>query len=81
VKLVAKVDRTRLLVVIEEVGDGGIQGVGGLIIIGHGKGQDRIIDRGVKPALHRSSPTRDRRDEPEPYSRGREGAQTSRAWP
>jgi hypothetical protein len=51
VKLITKVDCTRLLIAVEEVRDGGIQGAGGLIIVGHSKGQDRIVDRGVKPAL------------------------------
>jgi hypothetical protein len=51
VKLVAKVDHMRLLVVVEEIGDGGVEGAGGLIIVGHGKGEDRVVDRCVKPAL------------------------------
>jgi hypothetical protein len=32
-KLVAKVDRTCLLVIIEEVGDRGVEGTGGLIVV------------------------------------------------
>jgi hypothetical protein len=51
VKLIAKVDCTRLLIAVEEVRDGSIQGAGGLIVVGHSKGQDRIVDRGVKPVL------------------------------
>jgi hypothetical protein len=51
VKLVAKVDHTRLLVVVEEVGDRGVEGAGSLIVIVHGEGEDGVVDRGVKPAL------------------------------
>jgi hypothetical protein len=51
VKLIAKVDRTRLPVVVEEVRDHGVEGIGGLTVIVHGEGEDGVIDRGGKLAL------------------------------
>jgi hypothetical protein len=50
-KLIAKVDHARLRVVVEEVKDHGIEGAGGLIIVVHGEGEDKIVNRGVEVAL------------------------------
>jgi hypothetical protein len=50
-KLVAEVDRTRLLVVVEEIEDGGVKGTSRLIIGTHGEGEDGVFDRVVEPAL------------------------------
>jgi hypothetical protein len=50
-KLIAKVDCTRLPVVIGEVRDHGVEGACGLIVVVHGEGEDRVIDRGVEPAF------------------------------
>jgi hypothetical protein len=49
VELIAKVDCACLLVVVEEVGDHDVDGTGGLIVIIHGEGVDRVIDRGLGP--------------------------------
>jgi hypothetical protein len=49
VELIAKVDCACLLVVVEEVGDHDVDGTGSLIVIIHGEGVDRVIDRGLGP--------------------------------
>jgi hypothetical protein len=50
-KLVAEVDRARLLVVVEELEDGGVKGTCRLIIGTHGEGEDGVLDEVVEPAL------------------------------
>jgi hypothetical protein len=46
-KLIIEVDRARLLVVIEEIGDGGVKGTCRLIVGTHGEGEDGVVE----PAL------------------------------
>jgi hypothetical protein len=50
-KLVVEVDRARLLIVVEEIEDGGVKGTSRLIIGTHGEGEDGVFDRVVEPAL------------------------------
>jgi hypothetical protein len=50
-KLIAEVDRTRLLVVVEEIEDGCVKGTSRLIIGTHGEGEDGVFDIVVESAL------------------------------
>jgi hypothetical protein len=52
VELVAEVDRARLHVVVEEVGDCDVEVIGHLIFLTHGKIKDRWVDGGVELALN-----------------------------